>query len=228
MNVMIREKEAQMLTHVTGYHRRFYRLALFALVVTLILLVLKGTSSGRIVEPEAVLSPAVISMLPEGSDDSFLPVSPPKLAAQDDAGAGAYNLSQAASSSSILTSLVSLEGISLEDNTADVTAKKGAPLTTVEDPQFIGETIYQYPDVNVGFYEDVVAFVQVPARAGRIQINDQEIPLTLTDVKQLLGEPDFVAEDGVVFQRKEALIKLFMQPDTQDLISIDYYHLSST
>ncbi|OPH59398.1 hypothetical protein BC351_21055 [Paenibacillus ferrarius] len=227
MNVLMREKEAQMLTHVTGYQRRFYRLALFALVVTLILLVLKGTSSGRIGEPEVVLSPAVISMLPEGSDDSSLPVSPPKLAAQEDAGT-ASNLSQAVSSSSILTSLVSLEGISLEDNTADVTAKKGAPLTKVEDPQFIGETIYQYPDVNVGFYEDVVAFVQVPARAGRIQINDQEISLTLADIKQLLGEPDFVAEDGVVFQRKEALIKLFMQPDTQNPISIDYYHLSST
>ncbi|UKS26382.1 hypothetical protein LOZ80_33495 [Paenibacillus sp. HWE-109] len=228
MNVMIRENDIKLLTHITSYRRRFLKLALFSLVMILALLFLKGATTERIGEPEVVLTPAVISMLPESPNAAFIPLDPPLLVAQEDAGEAAVNPMAMTKVSSAAATLFSLEGISLEDHTADVTAKKGPPSTIVEDPQFIGETIYQYPNFNVGFYEDVVSFVQVSATVGHIQINDQQIPSNVAELKQFLGEPDFVAEDGLVFQRRDTLIKLFLQPETQDLISVDYYHLSST
>ncbi|GFZ81100.1 hypothetical protein GCM10008018_28330 [Paenibacillus marchantiophytorum] len=229
MNVMIRENDIKLLTHVTSYRRRFLKLALFSLAMTSALLFLKGATTERIGEPEVILTPAVISMLPVSSDAALIQLDPPPLlVAQEDAGEAAVNPMAMTNVSSAAATLFSLEGISLEDNTADVTAKKGPPSTIVEDPQFIGETIYQYPNFNVGFYEDVVSFVQVSATVGHIQINDQQIPLTVSELKQFLGEPDFVAEDGLVFQRRDTLIKLFVQPETQELISVDYYHLSST
>lgn len=135
---------------------------------------------------------------------------------------------EAAEASSLVPILHSLVGISLYDNTDTVVAKKGNPLSFVQDPHFVEAFTYEYPDMNIGFQDGIVTFVQIPAKVGHVQINDQRIPLTITDVKWLLRAPDYVVEDGIVFQRREALIKLFIESETQKLISIDYCHLSST
>ncbi|MDF2647584.1 MAG: hypothetical protein K0Q73_3389 [Paenibacillus sp.] len=229
MNVMLRDKGAKLPTHITGYRSRVYKLALFFLVVILTIIVVRWITSEQIGEPEIILSPEIISLNPEGSDDTFLPVLPPTLAAAQAETSNDISTSmQAAEANSLVLILYSLEGISLYDDTESVIAKKGYPLTIVQDPRFIGALTYEYSDMDIGFQDDIVTFVQIPAKVGHVQINDQRIPLTITDVKRLLGEPDYVAEDGIVFQRGEALIKLFIESETQELISIDYYHLSST
>lgn len=227
MNVMLRDKGAKLLTHITGYRRRVYKLALFFLVVILAIIVVRWTTSEQIGEPEVILSPEIISLNPEGSDDTFLPVLPPTLAAAQ-AESSSDISAKVAEANPLVPMLNSLEGISLYDDTASVIAKKGYPLRFVQDPHFEEAFTYEYSDMNIGFQDDIVTFVQIPAKVGYVQINDQRIPLTITDVKRLLGEPDYVAEDGIVFQRREALIKLFIESETQELISIDYYHLSST
>lgn len=223
MNVMLRDKGAKLLTHITGYLSRVYKLGLFLLVVILSMIIVRWTTSEHIGEPE------IISLIPEGSDDTFVPVLPPTLAAAQ-AESSSYNSAsvQVAEASSLVPMLNSLEGISLYDDTESVIAKKGYPLTFVQDPHFVEAFTYEYPDMNIGFQDDIVTFVQIPAKVGHVQINDQRIPLTITDVMRVLGEPDYVVEDGIVFQRGEALIKLFIESETQELISIDYYHLSST
>ncbi|MDQ0892278.1 hypothetical protein QFZ81_007366 [Paenibacillus sp. V4I9] len=229
MNVMLRDKGAQLLTHITGYRSRVYKLALFFLVVILAMIIVRWTSSEHIGESEIVLSPEIISLIPEGSDDTFVPVLPPTLAAAQAESSSDSNASlQAAEASSLVPMLHSLQGISLYDDTESVIAKKGYPLTFVQDPHFVEVFTYEYPDMNIGFQDGIVTFVQFPAKIGHVKINDQRIPLTITDVKRLLGEPDYVVEDGIVFQRREALIKLFIESETQELISIDFYHLSST
>lgn len=229
MNVMLRDKGAKLLTHITGYLSRVYKLGLFLLVVILSMIIVRWTTSEHIGEPEIILSPEIISLIPEGSDDTFVPVLPPTLAAAQ-AESSSYNSAsvQVAEASSLVPMLNSLEGISLYDDTESVIAKKGYPLTFVQDPHFVEAFTYEYPDMNIGFQDDIVTFVQIPAKVGHVQINDQWIPLTKTDVMRVLGEPDYVVEDGIVFQRGEALIKLFIESETQELISIDYYHLSST
>lgn len=229
MNVMLRDKGAKLLTHITGYRSRVYKLALFILVVILAMIIVCWSTSEHIGEPEIILSPEIISLIPEGSDDTFVPVLPPTLAAVQAKSNNDSSASfEAAEASSLVPILDSLEGISLDDNTEEVIAKKGYPLTFVQDPHFIDVFMYEYPDMNIGFQDGVVTFVQIPAEIGHVQINDQRIPLTITDVKRLLGEPYYVVEDGIVFQRKEEIIKLLIASETQELISIDYYHLSST
>lgn len=227
MNVMLRDKGAKLLTHITGYRSRVYKLALFFLVVILAMIVVRWTTSEQIGEPEIILSPEIISLNPEGSNDTFVPVLPPTLAAAQ-AESSSDISAKVAEANPLVPMLNSLEGISLYDDTASVIAKKGYPLRFVQDPHFEEAFTYEYSDMNIGFQDDIVTFVQIPAKVGYVQINDQRIPLTITDVKRLLGEPDYVAEDGIVFQRREALIKLFIESETQELISIDYYHLSST
>jgi hypothetical protein len=229
MNVMLRDKGAKLLTHITGYRSRVYKLTLFFLVVILAMMIVRWTTSKHIGEPEIILSPDIISLIPEGSDDTFVPVLPPTLAAAQAESISDYSVSlQAAKDSSLVPTLHSLQGISIYDDTESVIAKKGYPLTFVQDPLLVEAFMYEYPDMNIGFQDDIVTFVQIPAKVGHVQINDQRIPLTITDVKRLLGEPDYVVEDGIVFQRGEALIKLFIESETQELISIDYYHLLST
>lgn len=227
MNVMLRDKGAKLLTHITGYRSRVYKLALFFLVVILAMIVVRWTTSEQIGEPEIILSPEIISLNPEGSNDTFVPVLPPTLAAAQ-AESSSDISAKVAEANPLVPMLNSLEGISLYDDTASVIAKKGYPLRFVQDPHFEEAFTYEYSDMNIGFQDDIVTFVQIPAKVGHVQINDQRVPLTITDVKRLLGEPDYVAEDGIVFQRREALIKLFIESETQELISIDYYHLSST
>ncbi|MGO4268694.1 hypothetical protein AB4Z22_02430 [Paenibacillus sp. TAF58] len=229
MNVMLRDKGAKLLTHITGYRSRVYKLAMFFLVVILAMIIVRWTTSEQIGEPEIILTPRIITLNPEGSENTFLPVLPPTLAAvqAESISDSSANL-QIADASSLVPILHSLEGISLHDDTESVIAKKGYPLTFVQDPQFAEAFTYEYPDMNIGFQDGIVTFVQIPAKVGHVKINDKRIPLTITDVKRLLGEPDYVAEDGIVFQRREGLIKLFIESETQELISIDYYHLSST
>ncbi|NRF92182.1 hypothetical protein HQN89_14315 [Paenibacillus frigoriresistens] len=229
MNVMLLEKGAKLLTHMTGYRSRVYKLALFFLVVILAMIIVSWTTSEHMGEPEIILSPEIISLIPKGSDDTFVPVLPPTLAAvQAEPSNGSSASLQAADTRAVVPILHSLEGISLDDNTEAVVAKKGYPLTFVQDPHFVEAFTYEYPDMNIGFQDGIVTFVQIPAKVGHVQINDQRISLTMTDVKRLLGEPDYVTEDGIVFQRGEELIKLFVAPETQELIAIDYYDLSST
>ncbi|KRF30147.1 hypothetical protein [Paenibacillus sp. Soil787] len=232
MNVILRDKGAKLLTHITGYRSRVYKLVLFFLVVILAMIIISWTTSEHIGEPEIILSPEIITLIPKGSDDTFVPVLPSTLAAvqaepSSDGSANSASL-QVAEASAMVPILHSLKGISLYDNTEAVVAKKGYPLSFVQDPHLKEAFTYEYPDMNIGFQDDIVTFVQIPAKVGHVQINDQRISLTITDVKRLLGEPDFVAEDGIIFQRDEKLIKLFIAPETQELIAIDYYDLSST
>jgi hypothetical protein len=124
--------------------------------------------------------------------------------------------------------LASVNGISLNDTKKTISEKKGKPLSITKDPDMPELEIYAYPQMKVGFSDETVDFVEISAAAGIIQIDDTPIPSTIDDIKEALGEPDYVAEDGIVFQRKDALLKLFINSVTLKLSSIDYYHISET
>ncbi|MDB5055439.1 MAG: hypothetical protein JWM44_3489 [Bacilli bacterium] len=124
--------------------------------------------------------------------------------------------------------LTSVNGISLNDTKKTIVEKKGKPLSITKDPYMPELETYEYPQMKVGFSDGTVDFVEISAAAGIIQIDDTPIPSTIEDIKKALGEPDYVAEDGIVFQRKDALLKLFIDSVTLKLSSIDYYQISDT
>ncbi|MFX3634372.1 MAG: hypothetical protein ACE3L7_23800 [Candidatus Pristimantibacillus sp.] len=123
--------------------------------------------------------------------------------------------------------LQTVNDLTLYDNTAVVLEKMGRPEKISRDDWFDEIMIYEYPEMNIAFRDGIIEYVDVRKTAETISIDESVIPATIEALKKALGQPDYVAEDGIVFQRNEALLKLFIDPETGELDSISYYHLSS-
>ncbi|MCA0756015.1 hypothetical protein KP806_13240 [Paenibacillus sp. N4] len=123
--------------------------------------------------------------------------------------------------------LLTVNRVSLYDDQAAVVRKLGAPESITGDPHLSGSETYRYPDVNVYFYDGFVDFVEIPEGAEAVLIDDVLLPATLQHLKDALGEPDYVTEDGIVYERDEALLKLFFDAGTERLTSITYFHRAS-
>jgi hypothetical protein len=120
-----------------------------------------------------------------------------------------------------------VNGISLYDDVKAVIDKLGQPLSKRNDPMFAELEVYAFPEMNIGFSDGIVNYVEVLAAAETVNIDGVSIPIDQEGLKNALGEPDFVAEDGIVFQRNAALIKLFKDIETHEVTSIHYYHHSN-
>lgn len=148
---------------------------------------------------------------------------------------------QAASSTAMLASmpvnqtemqpitLSTINDISLYDDVFSLLEKKGIPDRIASDPYLQEYTSYGYTDMTVIFNEDAIECIEINTEvAGTVYLDQLEVPVTIKDLTNVLGKPDFEAEDGLVFQRKDALLKLFINPNTKELESIAYYHIAST
>jgi hypothetical protein len=120
-----------------------------------------------------------------------------------------------------------VNGISLDDSPVTITKKLGKPLSKNKDPFFGELEIYTYPKMNIGFSNGNIDYVEVLASAGTANIDGVNLPIELEGMKKALGDPSFVAEDGIAFQRKEAFIKIFTDMETKQVTSIHYYHHSN-
>ena len=119
--------------------------------------------------------------------------------------------------------LQTVNGISLSDTPSIVARKLGEPMRITEDPYLKELLIYQYPDMNVVFNGGIVYSVEIAGDSGTLLLGGVEIPATIEAVKGALGQPDYVTEDGIVFERNEALLKLFIDSETHKLTSIHYF-----
>ncbi len=124
--------------------------------------------------------------------------------------------------------LTSVNGISLNDDVFAIIEKKGTPIQISTDPVFKDQVMYEYSDMLVSFRDDVIDYLEIGNGTETLYLDHTEIPATIEAVQTALGEPDYVAEDGLVFQRNEALLKLFINSDSGELESIAYYHIAST
>jgi hypothetical protein len=123
--------------------------------------------------------------------------------------------------------LETVNDISLHDDVKAVITILGKPLSKQKDPFFSELEIYAYPKMNIGFSNGIVNYVEVLVTAGTAKIDGVEVPIEVDGMKKALGEPNFVAEDGIVFQRNQALVKLFTSMETGEVTSIQFYHQSS-
>jgi hypothetical protein len=120
-----------------------------------------------------------------------------------------------------------VNGISLNDDVKAVINKLGQPLSKGKDPFFTEMEVYAFPKMNIGFSDGTVNYVEVLVAVGTVNIDGVSIPIEQEALKNALGEPDFIAEDGIVFQRNAALIKLFKDVETHEVTSLHYYHHSN-
>ncbi|QGQ98639.1 hypothetical protein EHS13_29035 [Paenibacillus psychroresistens] len=124
--------------------------------------------------------------------------------------------------------LNNVNGISLNDNVEIVIEKLGQPISIDKDSYTPELIVYTYEEMNIGFSDGIVSYVEVLVAAGTVKIDGISLRIDSESLKKALGEPDFVAEDGIVFQRNVFLVKLFTDMETHEVTSLHYYHHSNT
>ncbi|MEX2461457.1 MAG: hypothetical protein WD469_09230 [Paenibacillaceae bacterium] len=120
--------------------------------------------------------------------------------------------------------LDSVNGITLTDDVNVVIDKLGQPVSKETDPFIAEMEVYVYPNMNIGFSDGIVSYVEVLVTAETIKIEGIPVPIGKEGLIKALGEPDFVAADGIVFQWNEAFIKLYTDMETHEVTAIHYFH----
>ncbi|MEO3945530.1 hypothetical protein [Gorillibacterium sp. CAU 1737] len=125
-------------------------------------------------------------------------------------------------------SLVTVNGISLADTRSDVIAKLGVPLEISRDPLIPELELYHYAGLEVTFSGEHVHDLAVPAEEGSLLLDGTSVAITPEAIREALGDPDYVAEDGLVYQRDFRLLKVYLNVDEGRIAVIRYYSLSNT
>lgn len=123
--------------------------------------------------------------------------------------------------------LDSVNGITLYDDTDSLIRKMGPPIQVAKDPLFEDEVTYTYPDMQVTFIDGIVDYIEIGPGTEVILLDQTKLPPTKEAIQAILGEPNYKVEDGWVYQRNDALLKLFIHADSGQLHSITYYHIAS-
>lgn len=112
--------------------------------------------------------------------------------------------------------------VSLYDTEADLIASHGQPLRLQED-RLLGSTEYIYNDILVGINNGIVCYVRVNKDAAYLKVNNDYMEMTPESIKEALGEPDFVADDGEVYIRDHHAIKVYLNPDNGKLQHVEFF-----
>ncbi|MFS0837951.1 hypothetical protein [Paenibacillus sp. 1P03SA] len=116
-----------------------------------------------------------------------------------------------------------VNGISLSDDENTIVKHKGEP-TSVRKDEFFGDTkILEYPDCSVAVGEYGVEYVEVTPEHKQITIDGKRVANNLQALEKTLGEPYWVAEDGLVYTQDSQALKLFVDPDSGRLKSVQFF-----
>ncbi|MEC0172293.1 hypothetical protein [Paenibacillus graminis] len=127
--------------------------------------------------------------------------------------------------SSYIGSFNSLAGVSLYMPLEELLQVKGSPLAVTPDP-WQGCREYHYADMSAGICEGAVLYVHVTpteARQYGLYLNDQRIEPHRNNLVEILGTPDFVAEDGDVYMRGSTALKIYRNSQTGEWDGIDLF-----
>ncbi|MDF2959872.1 MAG: hypothetical protein K0S39_1607 [Paenibacillus sp.] len=119
--------------------------------------------------------------------------------------------------------LATINGVSLADDIKTVYEMKGTPLSVKQDEIMKSMKTYTFEDCVIGMSDGAIQFVKVPAAAGQIEIDGQILPLKLEELKSKLGQPFFVAEDGIVYKAGYHALKIFLDAETGELASVHFF-----
>ncbi|MBP2114331.1 hypothetical protein [Paenibacillus silagei] len=124
-----------------------------------------------------------------------------------------------------ISSFDSLSGISLYMTEEELLQIKGTPQQIVEDP-WAGCLEYQYADSSAGVCGGVVLYVHAsPSQAGQygLSLNGRMLNPQAMNVQDMLGAPDFEAEDGDVYIRGEAALKIYRNTESGEWAGLDLF-----
>lgn len=120
-----------------------------------------------------------------------------------------------------------INGVAMDGDLSEVLAVLGEPTERTTD-ELLGTEEYHYPGLTVGLYEGLVDYVVVPASGGSVRLGDTEAVLALTQLRELLGEPNHVADDGLVYVRGPLALKLFTDAEGSALSTLEVYWAASS
>lgn len=123
------------------------------------------------------------------------------------------------------TGLETLNGLTLQDRVEDANRLYGE--ASDKTPAYMAGEEYRYGDLKVGFYEDWIYYVSVPGSAGHFNLNGQDLPMDGAQIRKQLGTPDFTADDGFGYEHDGQAIKVFIDPLSGEVRSVDLFDTTS-
>ncbi|SDE08033.1 hypothetical protein SAMN02799630_04627 [Paenibacillus sp. UNCCL117] len=156
-------------------------------------------------------APALAASRLHAEEGPILALAEPVSFAATDAAAGRLPLER-------------INGLALTDDLKTIYELKGEPLGEEDDQLFPDERVLVFEDCKVGLYKQSVQAVIVPASAGEIVIDEERLPLNADKLRAVLGEPDWVAEDGIVYKRERHALKVFLDAEDGSLLSVHLFH----
>jgi hypothetical protein len=134
------------------------------------------------------------------------------------------------SSNAYINSFDSLAGVALYATKEELIQAKGVPLNIVNE-LWQDCLEYQYADMSAGVSDGVVLYIHVtPMQAQQhgLQLSGVEIDPGKSKLKELLGTPDFIAEDGDVYMRGSTALKIYRNLVTGEWDGIDLFDGNSS
>lgn len=168
----------------------------------------------------SLLSPYVSPSPPNEMLSAAIPSTPPVMQAFE----------HVADYTPYISSFDSMEGVSLYMTESELLLTKGSPLRIVADP-WQGCLEYQYEDMSAGLCQGEVLYIHVtPAQAEQygLELNGMEIDPANHKLRELLGAADFAAEDGDVYLRGNAALKIYRNASTGEWDGIDLFDKNSS
>ncbi|KAA9002103.1 hypothetical protein F4V43_13670 [Paenibacillus spiritus] len=155
--------------------------------------------------------------------DSAMGTEPPREVRN--IAAPVYSLLTAGSADPYLSSFDSLAGAALFSSREELLQAKGDPVSITPDPIAGGEA-YRYADATVGVEGGLVVYVHVEPQQAReygLVINGRTIDPLASDLRSILGRVDYAAEDGDVYMRGTAALKIYRNPSSGAWEGIDLF-----
>ncbi|NGZ77871.1 hypothetical protein [Saccharibacillus alkalitolerans] len=118
-----------------------------------------------------------------------------------------------------------LNGLTLQDRIEKVGRLYGEPSERV--PAYMAGEEYRYGGLNVGTYEKWIYYISVPSSAESFNLNGHELPMDGQRIREVLGEPDFTADDGFGYEHDGQALKVFVDPSTGSVRSVDLFDSTS-
>jgi hypothetical protein len=146
--------------------------------------------------------------------------------------ASASSVSESKTASETATARMPLQvvrvcGIAIQDDLKTVHEMKGEPLQIESFPENKRERVLVYEDCRIGLFDQFVRYVKVPAEARQIEINSTLLNMQLNELRELLGDPYHVGEDGLVYRYGPTALKLALDESGERLASVDFFHVAA-
>ncbi|HUC91552.1 MAG TPA: hypothetical protein VMS09_05895 [Paenibacillus sp.] len=120
-------------------------------------------------------------------------------------------------------SFARINGIDMGWTDIEVLEVLGPPDKVWLDDYTPGSKELRYDGVTVGFYDGLIEYISVDAGEPAVTFGETVVPMDFKALAGTLGEPDFIAEDGWVYEGKGIAVKLFMDESGQKLESVDAF-----